>query len=129
MQHASVRDIIAHKQFYAHHGDCIGADAEFHALACLAPYCYGIILHPSTHHDRAFVQLRYPRDCARDTIPPLERNKQIVDESTSMIATPQTAMMTQRSGTWSTIRYARSAGKPIAIVYPNGGISYEGAWP
>lgn len=101
--------LIQHKQFYAHHGDCIGADAEFDAIARRAPWCYGVVVHPPTDESkRAFVKTDPVRDIVRPSKPYLERNHDIVDETTWLIATPKEEHPVLRSGTWATVRYAKS---------------------
>lgn len=86
------------------HGDCIGADAQAHALVReLVPDCV-IIIHPP--HDskwRAYCD----GDSIENPAENLARNRAIVNGSEMLIATPQTNDEILRSGTWSTIRYAR----------------------
>lgn len=102
----------------AHHGDCVGADADFDAIMRER----GVPRHvhpPDDPKKRAFVRdfaVRYP------TKPYLERNRAIVDDTDALIAAPKGATEEQRSGTWATIRYARNAGKAVTIVWPNGSI-------
>jgi hypothetical protein len=79
-----------------HHGGCVGADAEAHALA-----------------DR----LRIPTEI-RPPKPYLERNHDIVDESDVLIATPGQVNEVRRSGTWATIRYARKQDTTVLLVLP-----------
>ena len=53
--------------------------------------------------------------------PFLTRNHNIVLFSDVMLATPKQVEEQRRgSGTWATIRYARQAEKPLAIVWPDG---------
>lgn len=99
----------------AHHGDCIGADAEFHTI------CRGNRLHivghpPLNPSKRAFCDFDEERD-PKDYIP---RNHDIVDESHFMIATPREFGEVLRSGTWATIRYSNRIGKPIVVILPDG---------
>ena len=90
------------------HGDCVGADAEFHDLC--------------TQHNRKIINI-YPPDIPTmrafkqcDVIFPcqsyLTRNKSIVDNADVLIACPLTREVS-RSGTWSTIKYAK---KKIDVV-------------
>ena len=69
-----------------HHGDCIGADSEAHDIA---DECgYGIILHPPTNYsERAWREV--PRHMMRPERPYLDRNKDIVRETTWLIAARQ----------------------------------------
>jgi hypothetical protein len=106
----------------AHHGVCEGADAEFHQI------CREFDAHIKGHPP---VDKRYMvnapltfEECA-DPKPYLVRNKEIVNESELLIATPRQAYEVLRSGTWSTVRYARRQSKPVIIVFPNGSISSD----
>lgn len=99
----------------ASHGDCIGADEEFHQL-CLGKI--PLVIHPPLNEwKRAFCKGGKKRKKSK---PYLERNHNIVDASTVLIATPKEIKEQLRSGTWATIRYARKRGKQIFIVFPNG---------
>lgn len=109
----------------AHHGMCVGADEVFHRL--LNKYC-------DFHCDRIFIHppkdTKYKANAAyMDKIVPvtilppkdyLDRNKDIVDASSILVACPKTQVEELRSGTWATIRYARKTGVPVALIYPNG---------
>jgi hypothetical protein len=105
----------------AHHGDCIGADTKFHNE--VAALNIKIIIHPPDNNAmRSF--------CKGNTIKPsrpyLTRNHNIVDETDTLIAFPSTKEEIVRSGTWSTIRYARKQNKKIFIVFPDGSIESTG---
>lgn len=98
------------------HGDCCGADVEFD-IVCkdhgIATFC-----RPCTiDWKRAYC---CPVIEGAEPIPPLERNQDIVDDSSIMFATPKENGEVLRSGTWSTIRRMRKAKKPLYIIYPNG---------
>jgi hypothetical protein len=97
-----------------HHGDCIGADSDFHDI-CLAMDKYIKIHPPINNGKRAFKDghFTYP---TKDYLP---RNKDIVNESTMLIATPS-GPEKLRSGTWSTVRYAKKQGKLVMVIYPDG---------
>jgi len=102
-----------------HHGDCIGADKQFHDLA--KEKQYSIIIHPPTNEvKRAF--------CKGGALllkkPYLDRNRDIVNSVDLLIGCPK-GEETQRSGTWMTIRYAKTKGKLIRIIYPNGNMEVE----
>jgi hypothetical protein len=100
-----------------HHGDCQGADAQAHRIAWLT---LGAIVHvhpPDKGALRAYCVgpsrvIRYPQ------LPYLLRNWAIVEACTLLIAAPQEAQETQRSGTWTTVRYAQKVGIPVMILLP-----------
>lgn len=56
--------------------------------------------------------------------PPLDRNKDIVSQSHLLVATPLTDEQFTRSGTWATVRYAVSCGKPVLLLKIGGGYNY-----
>ncbi len=102
-----------------HHGDCIGADAEAHEIMVLR-YGTTIIIHihpPDYSAKQAFCDA--PSSFIHPSKPYLDRNKDIVNACDSLIATPEGPEIT-RSGTWSTIRYARKFYRPIYIIMPDG---------
>jgi hypothetical protein len=97
-----------------HHGDCIGADEEAHEIAReLELY---IVVHPPKNYaKRAW--------CTGDVTLPerdyLERNHLIVDHTDKLIGCSRFNREELRSGTWSTIRYAKRIGKPYVVILPN----------
>lgn len=98
-----------------HHGDCIGADAEAHALVRRnAPRCRIVIHPPEDDAKRAFCE----GDEVREPKPYLTRNRVIVACSDELVGAPKTAIEELRSGTWSTIRYARAARKHVYLLKP-----------
>lgn len=102
-----------------HAGDCIGADTEFYRLSKeLFPDIITIGHVPSNNSKRSM--LNYTQE--RNAKPYLDRNRDIVNESDQMIATPKGFEEELRSGTWMTIRYAKSTNTPLIIVYPDGSI-------
>ena len=119
-QQAVIRELLEGRDVSAvHHGDCIGADTGFHNLAC--DLGLRVVVHPpSNPKSRSY--------CEGDEILPcydyLKRNRHIVDASTLMIAAPKCPEV-MRSGTWSTIRYARKQAKHIYMVYPTGKVIME----
>jgi hypothetical protein len=98
-----------------HHGDCVGADEACHDIAL--EHGWRIVVHPPTVRTmRAFCQ-------AYDEMLPakgyIDRNRDIVDDTFVLVACPD-GPETRRSGTWSTIRWARKNGRPVVIVWPDG---------
>jgi len=56
-----------------------------------------------------------------EVLPPrpyIARDDDIIAASSTIIATPGEAAEVLRSGTWTTIRHARKAGKDVRIVTP-----------
>jgi hypothetical protein len=101
------------------HGMCIGADAEFHDLA--REQRIYIIGHPgTTRYDEALNRATVVCDHTLDEKYFLDRNRDIVDGSALMLAAPSQWNEQVRSGTWSTIRYARRVCRRLVIVGPNG---------
>lgn len=103
------------------HGDCIGSDAQSHPIAILCGA--KIHLRPSLVTSlRAFCEIRTGVDTFYSPKPPLVRNRDIVDASKVLIATPGEMTEQLRSGTWSTIRYARKHGRRVIIIFPDGSV-------
>lgn len=101
-----------------HLGDCINADAEAHEDATdLGLFTIG---HPPTNHQkRAFCTYTEERE-AKDY---LLRNHDIVMEGIDgLIACPSGWVEVQRSGTWSTVQYARKLKRMIWIIRPDGSV-------
>lgn len=107
----------------AHHGDCLGADEEFHVILRTVAEHIKITGHiPDDSSQRALCDF----DEERDPYPYLVRNHHIVDASDLMIACPNgTKEIRRGSGTWATIRYARKQEVPLVIIWPNGTCTYE----
>jgi hypothetical protein len=105
----------------AHHGDCVGADAELHI------FCVGlrIKLHvhpPDNPRWRAFSHLFYDGDLivgVEEEKPFITRNRDIVDACDYLVAAPR-GPEERRSGTWATIRHARGLRLPVFLLHPDG---------
>lgn len=95
-----------------HHGDCIGADAEAHDIVREFFPNVKIIVHPPS---KTKTQAFRKGDESRISAPYIARDKDIVNESEYMIGTPHCEEII-RSGTWTTIRYARKIGKPHIVL-------------
>ncbi len=101
---------------WIHHGDCIGSDAQAHDAAI--EYALNVHIHPCTiPAKRAWCQGASLMSIA---LPPLDRNRMMVDDCAELIATPRLMVEELRSGTWATIRYARKCRKPVHIIWPDG---------
>lgn len=96
-----------------HHGDCVGADYEAAFLA--REIGYRVVGHPPlVQTKRGFFA------CDELCLPKkyLDRNRDIVDACSVLVAAPKESQETVRSGTWATVRYARKIGRAIEMVRP-----------
>src|SRR6266567_5158831 len=127
LQRAAVAAILeplaAAGGFVAHHGDCIGADAEFHDLCRELPQSF-IVVHPGPPDDLPN-QAGRVGDERRVPLPHMRRNKNIVMASTVIIAALFELTQQEHGGTWRTIEMARKAKHPLAIVSCDGATSKE----
>lgn len=106
-----------------HNGCAIGADEVAALLARQTGYdVWGF---PSDRPDQvsaaaceACVLLHPPAE-------PLGRNRLMVDGAILLVACPAGAEV-MRSGTWSTVRYARRLGKVVWLCQPDGTLTREG---
>jgi len=101
-----------------HHGACVGVD-EY--TATKASYLgYWVVAHlPIDDKWLSTQSIRVSNEVckAKEYI---DRNHDIVEASSVVIAVPNTKEEVLRSGTWSTIRYAKKLGKEIHIIFPSG---------
>lgn len=117
-------EAFAPKVGEVHLGDCIGADAEIYALVKrISPHVHTVGHIPNVGNKRAFC--KYDEELPAQSY--LVRNKAIVSASAILIAFPGGAEVL-RSGTWSTVRFARKFRKPILLIYPDGFVHREGVW-
>lgn len=98
------------------HGDCVGADADAHAIA----RDEGVVVHirPCDFSNMRAHCLGAAR--THPTTTAFARNRAIVDGCDVLIATPPTADEQPRGGTWYTIRYARKRLRRAVILAPDG---------
>lgn len=107
-----------HGAMTLHHGDCVGGDAEAHAIALVLGL--RVVIHPPANSKRqAFCKGPDDRVAWRPARAYLERNREISDESQQLLAAPKGMEEEMRSGTWSTVRYARKTLKPTTIIWPH----------
>jgi hypothetical protein len=116
---ATMMHVRAHGATSFHHGDCIGADEQAHAIALEVGFARITIHVPDDDSKRAFctgvnVERRQRRSY-------MDRNENIARECTVLIACPGEMTERLRSGTWSTIRRARRLLRSIVFCFPNGG--------
>jgi hypothetical protein len=101
-----------------HHGDCIGGDEELAEI--FSNFDTYIIAHPGlSSHQRA--NSKY-----NDIVLPRQdyqvRNRYIVKLSQILLAFPRGPLEEIRSGTWSTVRYAKRENSKLIIIGPDGEI-------
>lgn len=102
-----------------HHGDCVGADAAWHGF--LRQNFPEVVIHvhpPKNDSYRAWKSLDADIIYSPDDY--ISRNQHIVRITDVLIAFPKSTQEELRSGTWSTVRFARKLKKPHAIIYPDG---------
>jgi hypothetical protein len=103
------------------HGDCIGADTDAHEV--VSKYDIPIHIYPGVDKRGASPKRAF---CINGTIHQsqeyLIRNKKMVDLCNVLIACPAESTEQLRSGTWSTIRYAKTIKTSIVTIYPDGTI-------
>ncbi len=108
-----------------HHGCADGADTE--AATISKDQGWWVVGHPGIDPKTKVVRSNWTNmdDETRDPYRFLVRNRHIVQSSDMMIATPRTATQMARSGTWYTIRYARTESKDLYIIFPDGIVREE----
>jgi hypothetical protein len=105
---------------WAHHGDCVGADADFHHIA--KEVGAQVMIHPPSDPR---LRAKLVGDDIAEEKPYLDRNRDIVNACEVIIATPKEAREMNRGGTWWTIRLAQKLGRELVIVWPNGSTDPE----
>lgn len=103
-----------------HHGDCTGADELGFGIA--QEIRWRTVSHPPLNNTyRAFTHsdLELPAKNYSD------RNRDIVDSVFALVGVSATMKEVSRSGTWSTIRYARKMNRELHIILPDGSIVRE----
>jgi hypothetical protein len=96
-----------------HHGMCVGADAEAHAI------CRDMDIQLEGHPPRVTIMMARGLEgfaAMREPMHYLVRNCAIVNATQSLIAAPGLTS----AGTWSTIRYALELGRKVTIIFRNG---------
>lgn len=102
-----------------HHGLCIGADEQAAILA--KSLGYRVVARPGLAKDPTNLLYRSDWTGSDETLeakPFIERDREIVDAVEHMLATPLSREEVIRSGTWTTVRYARKVGRQIDLILP-----------
>ncbi len=106
-----------------HHGDCIGWDKIMHDIA--RQFSMRVELHPPTDPSKRAWCLMLPGEIVHPPRPYLDRNRDIAQRRDLLVACPKEEEgEVIRSGTWSTVRYARAAGVPVVVVRPSGRVDW-----
>jgi hypothetical protein len=109
---------------WLHHGDCIGADLAAHNM--WRELGGKLWIHPPIDFSkRAFAGMEMGDRCEpeRDY---LKRNMDVVQCGQQLLACSKGMTEERRSGTWATVRYARTLKRPRKIILPDGRILMEG---
>jgi hypothetical protein len=127
-QRAALPSVLAALPERVLHGGAEGADTEFHNILRKIDSTVAIEVYPaSLARQRTWVTLRAPeiQTFILHWELPLERNRLIAARCDHLLACPAEPTEQLRSGTWTTVRYARAAGKPITILNPDGSVTEE----
>jgi hypothetical protein len=96
-----------------HHGDCEGADAEAHDI--VREFFPDVIIHvypPKSKYRQAFKK----GDIHYEPQEYLVRDNNIVDACDHLIGAPKSDKPATKSGSWYTIRYAKSSNVPNTVL-------------
>ncbi len=106
-----------------HHGSCVGADTAMHRLCVRAGI--PVTVHPPDRDRFRAVCGAGPLDEVREPKGYLERDRDIAEESSYLVACPL-GPESRHSGTWYTVRHARRIGRPVVAIFPDGRIEVDG---
>lgn len=102
-----------------HHGDCVGADEQAHAIMRDEWPKVPILGHiPIKEEFRAYCDF----DEVYPAKPYLARDRDIAEMTDWLVVGPRGFKEVQRSGTWATKRYAEQARSRVIIIWPDGRI-------
>lgn len=110
------------------HGGAPGADMIAHRIA-ESIHTPEIEIHPSDQRSPAVWSGMGSHCTIYPALPPLDRNKVLVRRIWGLLACPRSDVEELRSGTWSTVRYARAWGVPIYIIQQDGTIIRDAEEP
>lgn len=103
------------------HGDCVGADC--HAWMIATAKHIHTVAYPSTSDPKWHANT--PSTVRTERCGSLTRNRLIVEHCDVLYAFPPTMEEEPRGGTWYTIRHARTFGRKLNIIWPDGSASHE----
>lgn len=99
-----------------HHGGASGADEQAARLA--DGFGFSLIVHPCMPYDGKAEKIHA-------LLPPLVRNRIIVDSTDVLLAAPRLMREERRSGTWATIRYAERHRRATVVFWPDGTLTIK----
>jgi hypothetical protein len=107
------------------HGDCTGADAAFDVL-CKELDIFREAYPGKDRYGRSPTRAFCDCQIIHPPLPYLVRDKIIAEKSDlGLIACPKGMIEERRSGTWTTVRYARNLNRRVWLVYPDGSLTIE----
>ena len=98
---------------YFHHGSCIGADCQADNIA--RNFECKMYIHPS-NDSKTRIHCVELGDTVYSPKPHLVRDRDIVNAVSLLIGAPKGDKEELRSGTWTTVRYARKRGIDIIML-------------
>lgn len=111
-----------------HHGMAEGADEAAHLVA--RDLGWRVVGYPGVNkrgEPAGRASLAEAPDVVLPERPYLKRNRDIVAGASVLLAVPSGYTELGRgSGTWATVRYARQAGVPVVLFWPDGTVTEEG---
>lgn len=109
-----------------HHGCAAGSD--FQAAMIAREWGLWVVGHPGKNaYDEVVSNLTSADNETCDPESYIDRNRIMVRKGDLVIAAPRQTFEERRSGTWATIRYARTLERHIYIIWPDGTIKEENA--
>lgn len=122
-QEDALREVLLQEQpDEVHHGDCVGSDAQLDRIA--REFGAAVVIHPPSNPSKRAHCAR-PGDVVWEPLPYLDRDLDIVESSTVLVATPRDEREEVRSGTWYTVRVARRMGRRVVVIRPDGSLVRE----
>lgn len=116
-------DLFRHLDGHAMvHGGAQGADEQADTVAAGLIDPWNIEIFPGNEDRQRYWQCKMPRRQVHQWIAPLDRNRLVANACHVLIAAPRTASEEARSGTWTTVRYARRMRIRHVLVWPDGDV-------
>lgn len=98
-----------------HHGNCVGADAEAHAIVWTSYPKIRVVIHLPTNQKLRACGEGVEQVPARGYT---ARNRELVKTCDMVVAATRLMEEPQKSGTWAAIRYARIRQMTLIVLEP-----------